>query len=224
VYSRLSVPFRRGRLRAFRKRRNLILPKSGKLLSLMARSLVRPALLTVILLSLVLSTGCSGLLGGPYDQANGLVDEANEAIEEHNRLFEEARVAYEEAREAVEVGEDASDEAEHIAQARETMQEARDELEEAREPLSEVRPLDVELEIEEYARSLSEAVNTQISAEGQEIDFYELLEQDPTLENGRTEAEDFLSEVDEGYEEAEEAYERAQEIADANPELLRRRY
>ena len=84
--------------------------------------------------------------------------------------------------------------------------------------------LDVELEIEEYARSLSEAVNAQISAEGHEIDFYELLEQDSTLENGRTEAEDILSEVDEGYEEAEEAYERAQEIADANPELLRERY
>jgi len=191
----------------------------------MARILVRPpALLTVIMLSLALSTGCSGLLGGPYEQANGLVDEANEAIEEHNRLFEEARVAYEEAREAVEAGEEASDEAERIAQARETMQEAWEELEEAREPLSEVQALDVELEIGEYARSLSEAVDAQIYAEGQEIDFYELLEQDPTLESGRTEAEDILSEVDEGYEEAEETYERAQEIADANLELLRERY
>jgi tetratricopeptide (TPR) repeat protein len=189
----------------------------------MARILVRPALLVVITLSLALSTGCAGLLGGPYDQANGLVDEANEAIEEHNRLFEEARFAYEEAREAVEAGEDASEEAERIAQARETMQEARDELEGAREPLSEVQELDVEPEIGEYARFLSEAVDAQISAEGREVDFYELLEQDPTLEDSRTEAEIILSEVDDGYEEAEEAYERAQEIANANPELLTER-
>ena len=189
----------------------------------MARILVRPVLPVVITLSLALSTGCAGLFGGPYDQANGLVDEANETIEEHNRLFEEARFAYEEARETVEAGEDASEEAEGIAQARETMQEARDELEGAREPLSEVQKLDVEPEIGEYARFLSEAVDAQISAEGREIDFYELLEQDPTLEDSRTEAENILSEVDDGYEEAEEAYERAQKIATANPELLRER-
>ena len=189
----------------------------------MARILVRPALFVVITLSLPPSAGCAGLLGGPYYQANSLVDEANEAIEEHNRLFEETRFAYEGAREAVEAGDDASEEAERIARARETMQEARDALERAREPLSEVQELDVEPEIGEYARSLSEAVDVQLSAEDREIDFYELLEQDPTLEDSRAEAEDILSEVDDGYEEAEEAYERAQEIATANPELLRER-
>jgi tetratricopeptide (TPR) repeat protein len=188
----------------------------------MARILVRPAVLVVITVSLLLlSAGCAGFLGGPYDQANELVDDANEAIEEHNRLFEEARFAYEGAREAVEAGEDASEEAERIARARETMQEARDALEEAREPLSEVQELDVEPEIGEYARSLSEAVDAQLSAEDREIDFYELLEQDPTLEDSREEAEGILSEMDEGYDEAEEAYGRAQEIAAANPALLR---
>jgi hypothetical protein len=187
----------------------------------MARILVRPALLAVITLSLLLSAGCSGPFGGPYGQANGLVDEANEAIGEHNRLFKEARGAYEEAKQAVEAGEDASGEAERFAQARETMQEARSELEGAREPLSEMQELDIEPEIREYARSLSEAVDAQIAAENREIDFYELLEQDPTLEDSREEAEGLLSEVDEGYEEAEEAYGRAQEIAAANPELLR---
>lgn len=62
-------------------------------------------------------------------------------------------------------------------------------------------------------------MDAQIAAEIREIDFYELLEQDPALEDSREEAESILSEVDEGYEEAEEAYGRAQEIA-ANPALL----
>ena len=43
----------------------------------MARILVRPALLVVITLSLLLSSGCASLFEGPYAQANGLVDEAN---------------------------------------------------------------------------------------------------------------------------------------------------
>lgn len=189
----------------------------------MARILVRPALLVVITLSLLLSSGCANLFGGPYAQANGLVDEANEAIEEHNRLFEEARLAYEGAREAVEAGEDVSEEAERIAQARQIMQEARDELKKVREPLSEMQGLDVEPEIGQYARDLSETTDAQISAEDREIDFYDLLEQDPTLEDSRTKAENILSEVDDGYKEAEEAYERAQELANANPELLRER-
>jgi hypothetical protein len=136
--SRSSVSFRRGRRRVLGKRRNPVLPKGGKLLSLMARILVRPALLVVITLSLLLSAGCAGLFGGPYAQTNGLVDEANEAIEGHNRMFEEARFASKGAREALEAGEDASKEAKRTAQAQQTMQEARDELEEAREPLLEV--------------------------------------------------------------------------------------
>lgn len=186
----------------------------------MARILVRPSLLVVITLSSLLSAGCTGLFGGPYAQANGLLDEANEAIEEHNWILEEARFAYEGAREAVEAGEDASEGAERVTQAQQTIQEARDELEEAREPLLEVQELDVEPEIGDYSRALSETVDAQISAEDREMDFYELLEQDPTLQDSRTEAENILSEVDGGYEEAEEAYERAQGLANANPELL----
>ena len=189
----------------------------------MARILVRPALLVVITLSSLLSASCAGHFGGPYAQANGLVDEANEAIEEHNRPFKEARLAYEGAREAVEAGEDASEEAERIAQARQIMQEARDELKKVREPLSEMQGLDVEPEIGQYARALSETVDAQISTEDREIDFYELLEQDPTLKDSRTEAENILSKVDGGYEEAKDSYERAQELANANPELLRER-
>lgn len=191
----------------------------------MARILVRPVFAVVITLSLSLLAGCSGVFGDPYEQANGYVADANEAIEEHNRLFENARGTYEEARESVEAGETTSTEAttqevERIAQARENMQEARDTLQEAREPLSEVQDLEVEAEVQEYAGLLSEAIDAQLAAEGGEIGFYELLEQDPTLTDRREEAEGILTEVGDGYEEAENAYARAREVADANPELL----
>ena len=169
--------------------------------------------------------GCSGISLDPYDQANRNVADANEAIEEHNQLFADARSTYEEARGSVEAGETTSAEAttqevERIAQAREDMQEARTTLEEAREPLSEVQDLAVEAQIQEYAGLLSEAIDAQLAAESREIDFYELLEQDPTLADNREEAEGILTEVGDGYEEAENAYERAREVANANPELL----
>jgi hypothetical protein len=191
----------------------------------MARILVRSVLTVVITLSLVLSVGCSGVLGDPYDQANGRVADANEAIEEHNQRFEEARSAYEEAKESVESGDASSEEAtaqeeERMAQARENMQEARDTLEEAREQLSEVQDLEVEAEVQEYAVLLSEAIDAQLAGEGGEIGFYELLERDPTLADNREQAEEILTEVGDRYEEASNAYDRARELADANPEIL----
>jgi hypothetical protein len=197
----------------------------------MTRILVRPVLLVVITLSLALATGCSGLSGDPYEQANDYVVEANEAIQEHNRLFEEARGTYEEAKEAVESGESSSEDdaeedaiqeedIEEIAQARETMQEARDTLDGAREPLSEIRDLNVEEEITQYAVLLAEGVDAQIAAENREITFYETLEQDPTLEDNREDTEELLTEVGDGYEEAQNSYDRARELAEANPNLL----
>ena len=206
-------------------RRTFVGPKNGRLLSLMARILVRPVLTVVITLSLALLAGCSGISGDPYERANGHVADANEAIEEHNQLFEEARGTYEEAKESVEAGENTSGEAtaqevERIAQVRENMQEARDTLQEAREPLSEVQDLEVEPEIQEYASLLSEAIEAQLAGEGGEIGFYELLERDPTLADNREQAEEILSEVGDRYEEASNAYDRAREVANANPELL----
>jgi hypothetical protein len=204
-------------------------PNGGKLLSLMAHILVRTILLIVITLSSFLAAGCSGLFGDPYDQANYYVDEANKAIEEHNRLFEEARGTYEKAKESVESTEASSkgnsrettvQQAENITQARETMEGARDALDEAREPLSEVQDLDVEEEIIQYSMLLSESVNAQIRAENREIDFYALLEEDPTLSDDRKEAEDRLTEVGDGYKEADDDYNRAQDLAAANPDLL----
>jgi hypothetical protein len=178
-------------------------------------------LLVVITLSLSLSAGCSGLLGGPYDQANEYVTQANQAIDEHNRLFEEARGTYKEAKEAIESGKDTSQEVDRITQAKETMQAARSGLEGARVPLSAVQNLDVDSQIKEYAVLLLEAINAQIAAESREIRFYELLEKDPTLADNRQEAEQTLTEVGDGYKEAENAYDRAQELADANPDLLK---
>ncbi|MDQ4063503.1 MAG: hypothetical protein M3122_06360 [Actinomycetota bacterium] len=197
----------------------------------MLRILIRPVLLVAITLSMSLATGCSGLSGDPVEQANDYIVEANEAIQEHNRLFEEARSTYEEAKEAVESrGSSSEDDAkeatnqeediEEIAQARETMQEARDTLDGAREPLSEVQDLDVEEEIKQYAMLLAEGVDAQIAAENREITFYETLEQDPTLEDNREDAEEILTEVGDGYEEAQNSYERARELAEANPNLL----
>ena len=191
----------------------------------MARILVRPVLPIVITLSLALSAGCSGILGDPYDRANGYVVDANEAIDEHNQLFEAARATYNEARESVESGETTSQEATtqevmRFTRARETMQEARDTLEEAREPLSEVQDLEVEAEVQEYAGLLSDAIEAQLAAESREIDFYEILEEDPTLADNREEAENILAEVNDRHQEAEDAYAQAREIAAANPELL----
>ncbi|CAA9463307.1 MAG: hypothetical protein AVDCRST_MAG28-3693 [uncultured Rubrobacteraceae bacterium] len=193
----------------------------------MMRILVRPVLLVVITLALSFATGCSGLSGDPYEQANDYVVEANETIQEHNRLFEEARGTYEEARAAVESGGSSSDDdtiqeedIEEIAQARETMQEARDTLDGAREPLSEIQDLNVEEEITQYAVLLAEGVDAQIAAENREITFYETLEQDLTLEDNREDTEEILTEIGDGYKEAQNSYDRARELAEANPNLL----
>src|SRR5919199_1025967 len=228
---RPSAPLKNAGRRVLRRRnRTFEGPRGIRLLSLMARIVVRPALPIGITLSLSLSAGCAGLLGSPYDRANGYVSEANGAIDEHNRLFENARDTYDEAKQSVEAGESTSGEstsgeatsqrAERIARAREDMQEARDKLEEAREALSEVQDLEVEDEIKEYTGLLTEAVDAQLAAEDEEIRFYELLEEDPRLSENRDDAEALLTEVGDGYQEARDAYDRAQEVADVNPDLL----
>jgi hypothetical protein len=222
--TRPSLSFQRGLRNVLRKMRNLAGTKGGRLLSLMARILIRSVLLVVITFSLYLSVGCSGLFQDPREQANDRLADANQAIEEHNRLFEEARSTYEEAKGAVESGEitqATTQETERFADARSTMQEARSQLVEASEPLSDVQDLDVEAEIQEYAGFLSEAVDAQLVGEESEIEFYEILEQDPTLSENREEALGILAEAGDGYEEAQNAYGRAQELADQNPELLR---
>lgn len=198
-------------------------PLSGRKreLRLAARILPRPALLAVAALSLLPLAGCSNLSADPVEQANDLIVEANEAIVEHNRLYEEARATYEEAREAVEAGGEPSEEAERVTETREALEEAQESLSQAQGPLAEVRNLDgVDPEVERYAALLSEATEAQIGAEEGELEFYQILEEDPGLEDNREEALEILTEVDAGYQRAEDAYGRAQELADANPALI----
>jgi hypothetical protein len=221
AYRRPSFSPKRDGRRVLKRRRNLAGPR-GRLPSLMALILARLVLFVVIALSLPLFAGCSSLGGGDASkQANDYVTEVNDDIDEHNRLFEEARATYTEAKEAVENADDPSGEAERFTQTRETMEEAQARLQEARGPLAEIRNLNTDTEIKEYAGILSEAVDTQIAAESREINFYQILEEDPTLEDNREEALGILEQVGDFYQRAEEDYQRAQELADANPELIR---
>jgi hypothetical protein len=221
AYRRPSVSLKREGRKILRKRQNLAGPNS-RLPSLMPRILVRWALFVVITLSLALSAGC-GPSGDPRQQANGTIIEANQVIEEHNRLYAEARDTYDEAKEAVETGDDPSEEAERFTETRETMEEAQARLSEARQLLAEVRNLDVDTELRDYVGLLSEALDTQAAAEDREIDYYRILEEDPSLEDDRERALNILQQVDDFSQRAEEDYDRAREFADDNPELIRER-
>jgi hypothetical protein len=74
--------------------------------------------------------------------------------------------------------------------------------------------------VKEYARLLSDAMDAQLAAEAKEVQFYGILQEDPTLENNRERALDLLSDVGAGYEDAEESYAQAQDLADSNPDLI----
>jgi hypothetical protein len=78
----------------------------------------------------------------------------------------------------------------------------------------------VDQSIKDYARLLSEAMDAQLAAEAKEIEFYDLLEEDPALENNREKALDLLSEIGAGYEKAEKAYSEAQDLANSNPNVI----
>ena len=188
----------------------------------MSHILNRGSFLIVILLSSFLLTGCSGLFGNnPQEQANEALAESNRAVTEHDRLFRESRDTYTQARDTIESGEDPGSQAQEITSARETLQEARNDLEDAREPLTRVQDLeDVDPAVQEYAGKLSEAMDHQLTAEAREIDFYELLEEDPALEENREQALDILSEVDQQYAAAEDSYQQAGKLADDNPEVI----
>ena len=71
-----------------------------------------------------------------------------------------------------------------------------------------MQDLDVDKDIKQYARLLSEAMDAQLAAEAKEVEFYDLLEEDPALENNRDKALDLLDEIGAGYEEAEKSLRR----------------
>jgi hypothetical protein len=181
----------------------------------------RPAPIVVILLSVILLSGCSGILGqSPREQADEAISAANESISEHNKLFDQARSTYSDVKEKIDAGDDPSKEKDNITTAKNNLQEARTHLQDAKESLETVDDLDVDPAVKEYADLLSDAMQDQLDAEAKEIEFYGILEQDPALENNREEALDLLSEVGEGYQEAEKTYSEAQDLADAHPKLI----
>ena len=174
----------------------------------------------MISLSALLLGGCAGLLENPREQANEAIAEANESIAEHNKLFEQARQTYADVKEKIESGEDPSQLRDRVTEAKSTLEEARANLDDARESLGTVQDLDVNQTIKDYAGLLSEAMDAQLAAEAKEVEFYDLLEEDPALENNREKALDLLSEIGAGYEKAEKAYGKAQDFANSNPNVI----
>ena len=182
----------------------------------------RCSLLVVISLSTLLLGGCAGFLGDPRERANEAIAEANESVAEHNRLFERARQTYADVKEKIEAGENPSELRDRITEAKNTLEEARLNLDDARDSLGRVQDLDVDNTIKDYAALLGEAMDAQLAAEGKEVEFYDLLEEDPALENNRERALDLLSEIGAGYEKAEKAYAKAQDFADSHPGVIER--
>ena len=193
----------------------------------MAHMINRLALTVVIALAASLVYGCSGLTEDPREQANESISSANEAVSRHNELFRDTRDTYQEVKEQIETSGGApgdenafQEEKERLTNAQNDLEEARSKLEEARGSLEGVQDLDVEDPIKRYANLLDGAMESQISAESSEIDFYVILIEDPTLENNRERAEELLTQAGDGYQEAENSYQEAQELADSNPNLL----
>lgn len=202
-------------------------PKGGRLPSLMAHMINRLTLTVVIVLAALLVYGCSSFTEDPREQANEAISSANEAVSQHNELFRQTRDAYQEVKEQIETsGGDSEEEnafqeeKERLATAQSDLEEARSNLEEARGSLEGVQDLDVDRPVKRYANVLDGAMESQISAESSEIDFYGLLIEDPTLENNRERAEELLTQAGDSYQEAENSYQEAQELADSNPSLL----
>jgi DNA repair exonuclease SbcCD ATPase subunit len=186
----------------------------------MAHMINRCSLFVVISLSTLLLGGCAGFLEDPREQANEAIAEANESVAEHNKLFKQARQTYADVKEKIESGEDPSQLRDRITEAKNTLEEARLNLDDARESLGTVQDLDVDQSIKDYAGLLGKAMDAQLGAEAKEVEFYDLLEEDPALENNREKALDLLSEIDAGYEKAEKAYAEAQNFANSHPDLI----
>lgn len=182
----------------------------------------------MILLSPVIVAGCSS---DPRLEANRAIERANEDISAHDELFDEARGIYSETQQAVrESGENpestrrestgTTGQAEDISEARDTLEEARDRLQAAQEEISGIQDLEVSQELLRYSRTLDGALADQIRGEEREISFYEILAEDPALEENRDRAIGILAEAEDAYAAAESGYAEAKEIADSNPDLI----
>lgn len=173
-----------------------------------------------VVVALFIVPGCSAVFGDPRESANEAIDDANTSISEHNRLFEQARGTYNEVKDDIESGNEPSDQKQKITDAKASMQEARGHLQEARSSLSGIQDMEVEDSVKNYTRLLSDAMEKQVEAEAREIEFYEILEDDPGLDDRREEALDLLSQVGDGYAAAEKDYEQARNLANSNPDIL----
>lgn len=181
----------------------------------------RLAPFVVILLSVFVLAGCSGIFGGtPREQADEAISEANKSISAHNKLFDKARSTYADVKQKIESGDDPSKEKDNITEAKNDLEKARKKLQDARGSLGTVQDLDVDPSIKKYASLLSEAMDAQLAAEAKEIEFYGILEGDPALENNREKAMNLLSDVGAGYQKAEKTYGEAQKVANAHPKLI----
>jgi hypothetical protein len=177
--------------------------------------------LVVILLSAFVLAACSAVFGeSPREKADQAISNANESISEHNALFDDARSTYADVKQKIEAGDDPSKEKDNIAEAKNTLEKARAHLQDARDSLGTIADLDVDPSVKEYARLLSDAMDAQLAAEAKEIEFYGILEEDPTLQNNREKALDLLSEVGQGYQKAENLYQKAQNLANSHPKLI----
>ncbi|MGI8650731.1 MAG: hypothetical protein ACR2KW_10195 [Rubrobacter sp.] len=154
------------------------------------------------------------------EEANAAFESANTSIDQHNQLFAEARDTYEAVKENIEAGDNPDGQREDIVRAREDLQEARGHLQEASDELSPISEMNVDEPVREYARTFSRAVDQQLAAEATEIEFYELLEENPSLDGSRDEALSLLEEVGNGYASAEEEYGRAQQLANDNSDII----
>jgi hypothetical protein len=181
----------------------------------------RLASAVVILLSVFVLAGCSGVFGeNPREQADEAISNANKSISEHNALFDDARSTYADVKKKIESGDDPSKEKANITEAKNTLEEARKHLHDARASLGTIADLDIDPSVKEYAGLLSDAMDAQLAAEAKEIEFYGILEEDPTLQNNREKALDLLSEVGQGYQKAENLYQKAQNLANSHPKLI----
>ena len=179
------------------------------------------ALAVVIAFPLLFFSGCSDLFENQRQEAEDAVTEANGAIAEHNRLFDQARESYGAAREEIEAGEEPADQKDDITEARETLQAARNNLGDAAARMEDVREMDVDPVIQRYAGLLSKAMGAQLSAEAREIEFYEIMEEDPALSDNRERALEILSQASDDYGKAEDSYAKARELASANPDVIK---
>ena len=165
----------------------------------------RLASAVVILLSVFVLAGCSGVFGeNPREQADEAISNANKSISEHNALFDDARSTYADVKKKIESGDDPSKEKDSITEAKNTLEKARKDLQDAKESLE----------------TVGDAMDAQLAAEAKEIEFYGILEEDPALQNNRKKALDLLSEVGAGYKKAEKTYGAAQDLANAHPRLI----